>query len=328
MTAEASIIQSPSASSDPHLRTFDVTRDLKPVADLIEECFADTMGADGQRFLRSMRSVASNPRFLRWAVSVSDYISFPLTGFVWEEDGKIVGNISMIPYNDRGERIYLLANVAVQQDYRRRGIARALTENALELTRQHRSISSTWLQVRDDNQAAVNLYRSVGFREQARRTTWLSRQDFWPTQTVPRVKIVKRRASDWSLQKKWLNQLYPLELTWNLQIDLRVLQPGLIGRLKRLFSGEQITQWAALRETGLAGVLSWQPSLNVPDYLWLAAPPGEEDLAIRALLGGVRHMLPGRRRFSLDLPAETGKRELEAAGFVSDQTLIWMKLKP
>jgi GNAT superfamily N-acetyltransferase len=273
-----------------------------------------------------MRSAARNPRFLRWALSVTEYVSFPLTGYVWEEDGRIVGNVSMIPYNHRSERIYLIANVAVRPEYRRRGIARALTESALQQAKR-RQVATTWLQVRDDNQIALDLYKSLGYSEQARRTTWQNSGDFWPSQTVRRVKIVRRRAYDWPDQKAWLLRLYPRELSWNLHVDLRMLQPGPIGGAKRLLSGVQVRQWAALRDDRLAGVLSWQPSFEAPDCLWLAAPQGGEDLAIQALVGGLRRLLPARRRFSLDLPGGVGAKDMEAAGYSPDQTLIWMKLK-
>lgn len=324
MTAEASLL---SPQPDPHVRHFDVTQDLEPVADLIEACFADTMNPEGRRFVRHMRNAARNPRFLRWALSVSEYVSFPLTGFVWEEDGKIVGNVSMIPYSYRGERIYLIANVAVLPEYRRRGIARTLTESALDQARKKRHISATWLQVRDDNQAAVNLYRSIGYSEEGRRTTWVNKSDFWPPQVVPRVKIVRRRGGDWSLQKTWLRRLYPRDLAWNLHIDFGILKPGLISGTRRLITGVQIKQWSAVRDARLAGVLAWQPNIELPDTLWLAAPPAGEELAVQALLGALRELLPNRRRFMLDFPAEAGARHLEAAGFNPDQTLIWMKMK-
>jgi ribosomal protein S18 acetylase RimI-like enzyme len=323
MTADASLLTSP---ADNRLRHFDVTRDLEAVADLIEECFAETMTSDGHRFLRHMRSAARNPRFLRWALSVSDYVTFPLTGFVWEEDGRIVGNVSMIPYAHHGKRIYLIANVAVLPEYRRRGIARALTERALDQARRRRQVSETWLQVREENQAALDLYHSVGYVEQARRTTWLNQGDFWPPQSAPRVRIIPQRASDWSQQKSWLKRLYPDQLAWNLHIDYGLLRPGLLGGAKRLLSGIQIRQWSAVRDGQLAGVLSWQPNLEAPDSLWLAAPLEGEGLAVQSLVGGIRQLLPGRRKFSLDLPAGVGVRDLEAAGFAQDQTLIWMRL--
>jgi ribosomal protein S18 acetylase RimI-like enzyme len=323
MTAEASLL---SPQTDSHVRSFDVTRDLEAVADLIETCFAETMNPDGRRFVRHMRSAARNPRFLRWALSVSDYVSFPLTGYVWEEDGKIVGNVSMIPYNNRGERIYLIANVAVLPEYRRQGIARTLTARALDQARRRRQVSSTWLQVRDDNQAAVTLYSSIGYSEEARRTTWVNKGDFWPPQIAPRVKVVRRRASDWSLQKTWLRRLYPRELAWTLHIEYGILQPGLISGARRLVTGVQIKQWSAVRDNRLAGVLAWQPNIEMPDTLWLAAPPEGEHLAVQSLLGTLRQLLPTRRRFMLDLPVEVGASNLEAAGFTLDQTLIWMKL--
>ena len=45
-------------------------------------------------------------------------------GFVWEEDGSIIGNATLLQ-SDIPNR-YLVANVAVHPDYRRRGIAKGL----------------------------------------------------------------------------------------------------------------------------------------------------------------------------------------------------------
>ena len=69
--------------------------------------------------------------------------------------GRIVGNLSLIPFVRRGHVVYLIANVAVHPDYRRRGIARQLTQTALDYLRQ-RGVSSAWLQVRDDNPVGLS----------------------------------------------------------------------------------------------------------------------------------------------------------------------------
>ncbi len=50
-----------------HLRPLDVQRDLLAVADLIELCFASTMDADGEQYLRQMRRAARDINFFHWA---------------------------------------------------------------------------------------------------------------------------------------------------------------------------------------------------------------------------------------------------------------------
>ena len=95
-----------SAPQSGNLRPFNVARDLKQVADLVELCFADTLDYDGQRYLRQMRSAARNPGYLRWAGLIAERAPLPLSGYVWVEDGQLVGNLTLIPYylwSNRGE---------------------------------------------------------------------------------------------------------------------------------------------------------------------------------------------------------------------------------
>lgn len=57
-----------------------------------------------------------------------------------------------------------VAEVYVAPEHRSRGIARALLERAVRLFRE-RGVTLGYVWTRTDNQAAVNLYRSVGFAD-------------------------------------------------------------------------------------------------------------------------------------------------------------------
>jgi len=311
-------------SSPEHLRPFDVRRDLRPTADLVELCFADTLDPDGERYLRQMRSAANSASLLRWAGAAAEWASVPLTGYVWEEDGKLVGNVSLITFIVHGRRNYLIANVAVHPDFRRRGIARSLTRRAIDHARQ-RGAQSTWLHVREENDAAISLYSSLGYIERARRTTWFSQAGI-PLDSPPSgVMISPRRARFWQTQKYWLKNHYPPELTWHLPININSLRPGIIGFLYRLLTGAVVNQWAALSGDQLAGILSWQSTRTYADTLWLASPPDGEDIAAYSLLLHARQNLSPRRPLSLDYPAHHASEAIQAAGFRMHQTLIWME---
>ena len=313
------------SSRPEELRPFEVHRDLAQVADLVEQCFADTLDPDGERYLQQMRSAARNPGFLGWASAASDWASVPLTGYVWEHSGRLVGNISLIPFLIKGRRFYLIANVAVHPDYRRQGIAHSLTVEAVEHARR-RGAPSVWLHVRENNTPALHLYRELGFEERARRTTWYT-QDGLPLGPIPPgLQVTARRPSHWPQQARWLKQLYPPELTWHLPINLSVLRPGLIGAFSRILSGSFITQWSALRNGKLRGVLAWQSSRGFADTLWLAAPEENEESASLALLLHARRRLSSHRPLSLDYPAHQAEQAITAAGFYPHQTLIWMEL--
>ena len=135
MTTAANLLLS--TPSPDHLRPFDVRHDLSRVADLVELCFADSLDPDGQNYLRQMRSAARNPVYLHWASAAAERVPMPLSGYVWEEDKRLVGNLTLIPFNVHGRRYYLIANVAVHPEFRRLGIARKLTSRAIQHAQQH-----------------------------------------------------------------------------------------------------------------------------------------------------------------------------------------------
>lgn len=325
-------ITSSLTNSSGKLRPFDASRDLNDVANLVEGCFSDTLDADGRRYIQQMRSAARNPRYLRWAMNFAENISMPLSGYVWEQDGEIVGNLSIIPLIKQGQRTHLIANVAVEESHRRQGIARALTRAALEEL-QRRGAPAVWLQVREGNPPALHLYQSLGFEERAARTTWESMPGSFEAYAAgmrkppASIRVTRRTANMWPQQERWLEQIYPPEVIWHLPLNPRALQPGLTGLLYRLFTGARQQQWAALRENSLLGVIAWTPGGGYLDHLWLASTPEQEDAAIRALLPYIRRHLPERRSLDLNYPAGRGAQAFREAGFQTHQTLIWMELK-
>jgi GNAT superfamily N-acetyltransferase len=299
-----------------------------PVADLIEECFAGTLDPDGREYLRHIRKAATDPSILRWIPGAAERVSTPLHGYVWEEDRRVIGNISLIPLYRAGQWAYLIANVAVHPEYRRRGIARELTLRGLEHIRLH-GASSAWLQVRDDNPAAYQLYLETGFVERSRRTTWVSDRGSAETPQCSQMAVTAyRRKADWSLQKKWLHELYPQEVTWNLAFDVRRFDPGWLYSLVRWLNGDQQRHWVARPAPGgqPVGFASWEPSRSYADHIWIAAAPQNEQAAVRFLLPHVRQaMAPRRRTTSINYPSGRAVDAFRESGFRVLNTLIWME---
>ena len=114
------------------IRPLNTRKDLLPVADLIEVCFGSQLDPDGISYLKQIRRAAKDPGQIRWTHAAGEYVSYPLNGYIFEIDGVIVGNLSLIPFYWKRQWIYLIANVAVHPDFRRRGIARELTQKALD----------------------------------------------------------------------------------------------------------------------------------------------------------------------------------------------------
>ena len=186
------------------IRSLDLSADLNRVADLVETCFPINRDPDGQTYIREMRRAARDYHLLGWLSQMDTVGTKKPAGFVWVEDEKIVGNLSLIPYKMNGRSIHLLANVAVHPQHRRKGIARALTIRALDHLRRYGE-SEVWLQVRHDNAAAIDLYRSVGFSDQAFRTTWRIRpidvHQFNETELHGCI-LRHRENDDWEKQKR------------------------------------------------------------------------------------------------------------------------------
>jgi len=313
-----------------NLRPLNILRDLPRVADLIELCFANSMDSEGKAYVRQMRSASRDASFLRRASNAIESASLPLSGFVWEQDGRIVGNASLVPFKHNGKRLYLIANVATHPDYRRRGIARALTERVMQHARQ-RGVNDLWLHVRADNPGAVQMYSDLGFVERARRTTWRANKDGHlspvnlpasdSAQSLPTV--TKRHARFWPQQLTWLKLLHPDELNWYRAINWNSLRPGLWNWLYRLFVEFDLRQWAVQRDERLQGVLAWIPSMR-GSLLWLACDPGADDESIIMLLRRAQRDLGYRQNLKLEHPAGLQEGIFRTADFSVSRTLIWM----
>lgn len=312
------------AKDHPHLRPLNVLRDLSAVADLIELCFSPTLDNDGQRYISDMRRASHDDSFLRWASHMTETASLPLMGYVWEQDGRIIGNASLIPFRDKGKRVYLVANVATHPDYRRHGIGRALTECVMEQARDKKA-SAIWLHVRDDNFGAIKLYQDLGFREMARRTTWQASLDARLPYPETDIKIVPRHPRFWPLQQEWLRRLYPDALSWYQSWNIKSMRPGLWNWLYLLFVDFNIKQWVAIRQDKLLATLTWMPQGGRSETLYAAAGPESDPAALTLLLVHARHMTTYHTQLTLEYPADEMTAAIDTAGFKPRRTLLWMR---
>ena len=192
------------------IRPINLRRDLAAIADLIDEAFRDELDASGLASLREMRTMARLGPLLYLFVPSGDFYR----GFVWESDGQIVGNVTIQPLDEYGHR-WMIANVAVRKTHRRRGIARALMEQALERVRQN---GGRWavLQVRESNEAACKLYQQMGF-ERIMVETHLRAFDFTAPSSADApadVSLAPVRDRHWKAVKKLLRASLPSQARW------------------------------------------------------------------------------------------------------------------
>lgn len=155
------------------LHRVNFTRDLRQIADLIEICFAQQMDTGGRAAVNEMRAVSYLGPLLAvfsWLDRISPGIG---TGYVWRANGKVVGNVSLYRagmHPEFGEG-WLIANVAVHPDYRRQGIAQAMMEASIELTRREHG---RWiaLEVDASNSGARTLYERLHFQTYETLSQW------------------------------------------------------------------------------------------------------------------------------------------------------------
>ncbi len=320
----SSITLSTRAEPHPHLRPLSILRDLPAVADLIELCFSNTMDSEGKQYLQDMRRAGSDNSFLQWANRTANTTSLPLSGYVWEENGKIIGNASLVPFRHQKQRIYLTANIAVHPDFRRRGIARALTERAMQHAHE-KKVNNIWLHVREDNPGAIDLYTRLGFIERARRTSWQAATDPHGPILQTDLTLTNRNSGDWPIQLGWLSQHYPDFLAWHRNWNFNALRPGLWNWLYLLFVDINVRQWAAVRNNKMEAALAWIP-YGRGESLFVATGARSDPAAVTALLLQARRDLArSHPSIALEFPSSEFDGAILAAGFKSVRTLIWMQ---
>lgn len=111
--------------------------DIAEVAQLEKKCFSDPWSENG------LRESLKKPAYRM---------------LVAKEDGKVVGYIGAYMVADELN----ITNVAVDPDYRRRGIGRELINEMIRHAEKNR-MTTIYLEVRVSNTAAISLYRAAGF---------------------------------------------------------------------------------------------------------------------------------------------------------------------
>lgn len=314
-----------SGQFDPHIRPIALRKDLLHIANLIDLCFADNMDAEGRDYIRHIRQIAQNLGNFFAEGTTPENSQLPFHGYVWQENGEIIGNLTLIQVRKIDKFTYLIANVAVRPEWRGKGIGRQLTERAITHVREHGG-KTIHLQVREDNPIAVHIYQSLGFGEYARRTTWT-----WLANTklaqidANDFQIRKRKADEWSQHKEWLRRTYPWSLTWNLPFNLERLKPGLLNWLSVFINGGDVRGWTAFRQEHNVGTAVWERGVTGSDYVWLGINPDVEIEAISTLLRMTYQKISRPSRITINYPSGQAKEAFTGSGMKAENTLIWMK---
>ncbi len=156
------------SSHEKGIYPLDLERDLPGVVHLIEQGFKDELDPQGWAMLRQMQDLARRPGW--WLRQNAQELQ--LDGFVWREEGRVVGNASLrraVPWANGG---WMIGNVVVDPDYRGRGIGRALMQACL-MDAERKGGSWVGLEVRANNLPARTLYESLGFTVVGEIRHWL-----------------------------------------------------------------------------------------------------------------------------------------------------------
>ena len=111
-----------------HIMPVNPAQDMPAVLDLIELGFKDELDPQGWKMLHQMRRIY-RPGLLSYVLPATPLNT---SGFIWVEDGQIVGNLSLRHAMPRSTQGRMIGNVVVHPDYRGQGIGRALMEEAIE----------------------------------------------------------------------------------------------------------------------------------------------------------------------------------------------------
>lgn len=306
------------------LRPLNQRTDLNAIADLIEVAFAEHMDSEGRDYIGYLRRLAktNGNRFLFEGL---DIYPTNMGGLVWIENDRLVGNLSLIPFNAENQHRMLIANVGVEPASRKKGIAKALTEKALQLAREEK-IDSVWLHVREDNPVAIHLYESLGFKKRVTRSTWeIDPERIHPQDLPPNLHIQKRTSRDWAFQKPWLETTYPQEVTWNLALHISQFSPGFWNTMSRFFDEKVIEHWSLYGSGQLMGTITFEESPSSYDLLWLAADEKDESTVVENLVPTVISQIDGTKPLVLNYPAGRAEDTFEEIGFINLHRLIWME---
>jgi len=237
------------------LRPVNIRTDLAGIAELIEICFGAVMDENSRAALREKKMLSRSGVLLRLFSGLNWLVGGLEQGMVWIEEGRVVGNVSVMPADvprafGPG---YAITNVAVHPDYRRRGLARKLMQAALEMIQQKHGRFAT-LQVEATNEGARKLYESQGFRAERTFVRWHRSSYLRPPLRLPEMPyITQRQATEWRAEYELAQIVRPNQrggLGWQRPTLPDLFRPSLLGTLGNLLSGRGDERWIIRHSSG------------------------------------------------------------------------------
>ena len=318
------------------LRPFNPLRDIKPIIKLIELSFGEDLEPSSRRMLNEMRTLSWLLGPVLWLLSkTKSPLASTFGGYVWLEEGRIVGNIT-VHTRYKGRMGWFISNLAVHPDYRRQDIAFRLVTEGLELART-KGAQRVSLEVRAKNVTAQGLYRKLGFT----KVDSVSRMRLSRVPGVDRVPAGEYRIR--ALQADGWRKVYQLaldtispearEILSVEEKDYRSSFPQrLVSGLGDLLKGQAVYRWAALKGDRFLGLANLRAGgMLAPHSLTMMVHPDhrgevEEILLTKAL--STLNAYPSRPLSASIQPSYEGIVEVFAKyGFVEVETLDLLTLR-
>ncbi|HFC11929.1 MAG TPA: GNAT family N-acetyltransferase [Anaerolineae bacterium] len=303
------------------IRPINLARDMARVMYLLNRVFSPTLDAEGRRALNSM---SNQPAFILQLHRLSKRIA---PGFIYELNGEIVGNISIIP-TLRKNRV-IIANVAVHEDFRRRGIARMMLEATLEYL-DNLDINTVMLQVDVENKGARQLYLDFGFKAVGSTTLWIAAPHSWHDLNVPQsAEIRPLRSSENQAAFELDRATFPRDLCWPEPIEHNVYHSNWWKWIDNFLNGKSAESWVAADEDGLHGVATIWSEWGQPHRLTVRVDPDQHEDVLPPLVAKLLRRLKylRRRHVSIEHPLDDALMSelLLAANFYAKRNLTTMR---
>jgi ribosomal protein S18 acetylase RimI-like enzyme len=306
------------------MRPVNPRRDMEGIAVLLEAAFAGELDPYGRHMVREMRAFG-RAGWLGWLIGrlFLPPAAYP-QGFVWFEEGRLVGNASLLPVTGFASR-WVMANIAVDADHRRSGIARRLVEASLDHARQ-RGATEVLLQVRHDNQPALALYDGMGFKSLTTRTTWLRPAGEWKSQGPVSNSVRRRYRGEWSQQWDLARTVYPEGLIWPFPPYSALFRPRL---LEGLANVDGRMHWVWVEEDQLLASISTYLDMSRAGLrlVMMVTPPKRGSIEGQLLAAAMQGANAERVAMSLDYEMGIADESLSAMGFRSEHSLTWMRIR-
>lgn len=323
----AQVYETEAAST--HIRPVNLPRDLAALAELIEIAFGDELVMSDSHMVQDMRQAALLGGLI-WMASGAR-----LNGFVWVEDNRIVGNITL-SQDPHAWPHWFISNVAVLPGYRGRGIAGRLLDTALGHIRANHG-RRVRLQVRQDYETACELYRRRGFSS---------------FDTIYELGLAARHlGAEYSQSDKRLRPIRPRDsqVLWQLVCESaapvlleqqllyagdyrRTLLSQLDNGLERFLSGRSRYEWVGYtgRQLAAYGVLK-ADLYRGPHECELVVIPGERGQWEAGLIGQMLKCAsdwpPQNVHASVSTSHPEALAALKAVGFTTQRVLAQMSLE-